>query len=258
MRALFASCLVLSLSLARPAAAFEWKDPATEAKVEALLQKMTLDEKLGQLQQVDAFQTGDKPSISAKLARRGLLGSTLGTGTPKQFNQLQRQALKARLHIPLLFAFDVIHGYRTIFPTPLAEASAFDPSLAERTAAAAADEAAAVGLKWTFAPMVDIARDPRWGRIVEGAGEDPRLGSELAAARVRGFQGTDPSALDRVLACAKHWVAYGAVEGGRDYAGAEVSEPTLRDVYFPPFKAALDAGVGTFMSAFNDLNGVPA
>lgn len=250
--------IAILLPLARPAAAFEWKDPAAEAKVDALLQKMTLDEKLGQLQQVDAFETGDKPSLSWKLARRGLLGSTLGTGSPKQFNELQRRAMKARLHIPLLFGFDVIHGYRTIFPTPLAEASAFDPSLAQRTAAAAAAEAAAVGLKWTFAPMVDVARDPRWGRVVEGAGEDPLLGSALAAARVRGFQGPDPSALDRVLACAKHWVAYGAVEGGRDYAGVEVSQPTLRDVYFPPFKAALDAGVGTFMSAFNDLNGVPA
>ena len=151
----------------------------------------------------------------------------------------------------------MIHGYRTIFPVPLGEAASWDPAAVERAAAVAAAESRAAGVHWTFAPMVDIARDARWGRIVEGAGEDPYLGSVMARARVRGFQGSDYSAPDRVIACAKHWVAYGAAEAGRDYNTTDVSEVTLREVYFPPFKAALDAGVGTFMSAFNDLNGVP-
>jgi beta-glucosidase len=164
---------------------------------------------------------------------------------------------ESRLHIPILFAFDVIHGYRTIFPVPLGEAASWDPAGAERATSIAAAEASAGGIRWTFAPMVDIARDPRWGRIVEGAGEDPYLGMAMAAARVRGFQGTNYGSPGKIAACAKHWVAYGAAEGGRDYNSAEVSERTLREIYFPPFKAALDAGVGTFMSAFNDLDGVP-
>ena len=160
--------------------------------------------------------------------------------------------------IPILFGFDVIHGYRTIFPIPLGEASSWDPAAVERAARIAAAEASAAGVRWAFAPMVDIARDPRWGRIAEGSGEDPYLGSAMARARVRGFQGDDYGAPDRVVACAKHWVAYGAAEGGREYNAADVSERTLRDVYFPPFRAALDAGVGTFMTALNTVDGVPA
>src|SRR5207237_1221049 len=151
-----------------------------------------------------------------------------------------------------------IHGYRTIFPIPLGEASSWDPAGVERASGIAAAEASAAGVRWTFAPMVDIARDPRWGRIAEGAGEDPYLGAAMARARVRGFQGADYSNPNRVVACAKHWVGYGAAEGGRDYNTTELSEITLRQVYFPPFKAARDAGAATFMSAFNDLNGVPA
>ena len=194
-----------------------------------------------------------------ELARKGLLGSTLNVRGAARVNELQRVAVEeSRLKIPLIFAFDVIHGYRTIFPIPLGESASWDPAAAERSAAVAAAEARAAGVAWTFAPMVDIARDARWGRIAEGAGEDPFLGAALARARVRGFQGHDYSAPDRVVACAKHWVAYGAAESGRDYNTTDVSERTLRSVYFPPFKAALDAGVGTFMSAFNDLNGVPA
>jgi beta-glucosidase len=174
-------------------------------------------------------------------------------------NELQRIALtESRLKIPLIFGFDVIHGYRTIFPIPLGEAASWDPATVERAASIAAAETRAAGVHWTFAPMVDIARDPRWGRITEGSGEDPYLGSLMARARVRGFQGTDYSANNKVVACAKHWVAYGAAEAGRDYNTTDVSETTLREVYFPPFKAAVEAGVGTFMSAFNDLNGVPA
>jgi len=230
-----------------------------EQRVNALLAQMTLEEKLGQLQQLDGEGNGNFRPEHLELIRKGLLGSTLNVRGAQRTNQVQRVAMnESRLKIPVLFGFDVIHGYRTIFPIPLAEASSWDPSLAERSAAVAAQEANNVGLRWTFAPMVDIARDPRWGRITEGAGEDPFLGAAFARARVRGFQGVDYSAPDKVLACAKHYVAYGAAEGGRDYNTTDLSENTLREIYFPPFKAAVDAGVGTLMSAFNAINGVPA
>jgi beta-glucosidase len=229
-----------------------------EAKINALVSKMTLEEKLGQLQQLDGHADGNYRPEHADMIRRGLLGSTLNVRGASRTNELQRIAVEqSRLKIPMLFAFDVIHGYRTVFPVPLGAASSWDPAAVERAASVAAAESAAAGVKWTFAPMVDIARDPRWGRIVEGAGEDTYLGAAMARAQVRGFQGSDYSAPDRVVACAKHWVAYGAAEGGRDYNTTDMSERVLREIYFPPFKAALDAGVGTFMSAFNDLNGVP-
>lgn len=229
-----------------------------ERRINALIARMTIAEKLGQLQQLDGEANGNYRPEHREMIREGRLGSTLNVRGAARTNELQRIAVKeSRLKIPALFAFDVIHGYRTIFPVPLGEASSWDAQAVERAAAVAAAETRAAGVHWTFAPMVDIARDARWGRIVEGAGEDPYLGSVLGAARVRGFQGTDYSAPDRVVACAKHWVAYGAAEAGRDYNTTEVSERTLREVYFPPFKAALEAGVGTFMSAFNDLNGVP-
>ena len=229
-----------------------------EKKIDALLARMTLEEKLGQLQQLDGEANGNYRPEHLKLVRDGLLGSTLNVRGAKRTNELQRVAMEeSRLKIPLLFGFDVIHGYRTIFPVPLAEAASWDPATVERAAAVAAKEAAAAGVRWTFAPMVDIARDPRWGRMVEGAGEDPYLCAAMARARVRGFQGEDYSAPDKIVACAKHWVGYGAAEGGRDYDTTDISEGRLREVYFPPFKAAVDAGVGTFMSAFNDLNGVP-
>ncbi len=231
----------------------------TERRIDALLARMTLEEKLGQLQQLDGEANGNYRPEHPDLIRKGLLGSTLNVRGAQKTNELQRIAVEeSRLKIPVLFGFDVIHGYRTVFPVPLGEVSSWDPAAVERAASIAAAEASAAGVRWTFAPMVDIARDPRWGRIVEGAGEDPYLGSVMARARVRGFQGRDYSAPDKVLACAKHWVAYGAAEGGRDYNTTDVSEITLRGVYFPPFKAAVDAGVGTFMSAFNDVNGVPA
>ena len=249
--------LLLAATLSPPLA-----QPArtnVEQRINALLAKMTLAEKLGQLQQLDGEANGNFRPEHLEMVRQGLLGSTLNVRGAQRTNQLQRIAVnESRLKIPLIFGFDVIHGYRTIFPTPLGEAASWDPAAAERSASIAAAEARAAGVHWTFAPMVDIARDPRWGRIVEGAGEDPYLGSVMARARVRGFQGNDYSAPDRVVACAKHWVAYGAAEAGRDYNTTEVSERTLREVYFPPFKAAVDAGVGTFMSAFNDLDGVPA
>ena len=230
-----------------------------EQRVNALLAQMTLEEKLGQLQQLDGEGNGNFRPEHLELIRKGLLGSTLNVRGAQRTNQVQRVAMnESRLKIPVLFGFDVIHGYRTIFPIPLGEAASWDPSLAERSTAVAAQEANNVGVRWTFAPMVDIARDPRWGRITEGAGEDPYLGAAFARARVRGFQGNDYSAPDKVLACAKHWVAYGAAEGGRDYNTTDLSENTLREIYFPPFKAAVDAGVGTLMSSFNAINGVPA
>jgi len=220
---------------------------------------MTLEEKLGQLQQLDGEANGNFRPEHLDLIRKGLLGSTLNVRGAQRTNELQRAAMnESRLKIPVLFGFDVIHGYRTIFPIPLGEAASFDPSLAERSAAVAAQEANNLGVRWTFAPMLDIARDPRWGRITEGAGEDPFVGAAFARARVRGFQGQDYGAPDKILACAKHWVAYGAAEGGRDYNTTDLSEQTLREIYFPPFKAAVDAGVGTLMSSFNAINGVPA
>ena len=250
---------VLSSLLFSTSATHSQRAPNVEQRVNALLAQMTLIEKLGQLQQLDGEANGNFRPEHLNLIRKGQLGSTLNVRGAQRTNQVQRVAMtESRLKIPVLFGFDVIHGYRTIFPIPLAEASSFDPALAERSAAVAAQEANNVGLRWTFAPMVDIARDPRWGRITEGAGEDPFLGAAFARARVRGFQGDDYGAADRVLACAKHWVAYGAAEGGRDYNTTDLSENTLREIYFPPFKAAVDAGVGTFMSSFNAINGVPA
>jgi beta-glucosidase len=230
----------------------------TEKKIDALLARMTLEEKLGQLQQLDGEANGNYRPEHVELIRKGLLGSTLNVRGAKRTNELQRVAMEeSRLKIPLIFGFDVIHGYRTIFPVPLGEASSWDQDAVERASAVAAAEAYAAGVRWTFAPMVDITRDPRWGRIVEGAGEDPFLGAAMARARVRGFQGSDYSAPGKVVACAKHWVGYGAAEAGRDYNTTDIPEVRLRELYFPPFKAAVDAGVGTFMSAFNDLNGVP-
>ncbi|HEX8180512.1 MAG TPA: glycoside hydrolase family 3 N-terminal domain-containing protein [Pyrinomonadaceae bacterium] len=261
-------CLLLTLvllSAAAPAAAQTPRRarsasaPNVERRINALLARMTLAEKLGQLQQLDGEANGNFRPEHVELVRKGLLGSTLNVRGVARTNELQRVAVnESRLRIPLLFGFDVIHGYRTIFPVPLGEASSWDAGAVERAAAIAAAEARAAGVHWTFAPMLDIARDPRWGRIVEGAGEDPYFGAVMGRARVRGFQGADYSAQDRVVACAKHWVAYGASEGGRDYNTTDVTERNLRELYFPPFKAAVDAGVGTFMSAFNDLDGVPS
>lgn len=232
--------------------------PACEARIEALLARMTLEEKLGQLQMLGGDAQGTCPEELFEQARAGRLGSTLNVRGAARVNALQRVAVQeSRLGIPILFAFDTIHGHRTVFPIPLGEAAAWDPEVARRSSEIAAREAASTGLKWTFAPMVDIARDARWGRVAEGAGEDPFLGAALARARVQGFQGEDPAHPDRVLACAKHWVAYGAAEAGRDYNSTDLSERTLREVHFPPFQAALQVGAGSVMSAFNDLNGIP-
>ena len=230
-----------------------------ERKINALLAQMTLEEKLGQLQQLDGHADGRYKDEHPDLVRRGLLGSTLNVRGVGQTNALQRIAVtESRLKIPLIFGFDVIHGYRTIFPIPLGESSSWD-----RAARRALGRHRGQGIARRGRPL-DFRADgghrarPALGENREGAGEDPFLGEELARARVRGFQGADYSANDRVVACAKHWVAYGAAEAGRDYNTTDMSEARLREVYLPPFKAALDAGVGTFMSAFNDLNGVPA
>jgi beta-glucosidase len=226
--------------------------------VDSLLARMTWAEKLGQLNLVPV-EANRVTLAQEDSVRQGLIGGFLNLTGADATEAIQRMAVSgSRLGIPLLLGLDVIHGYRTIFPMPLAEASTWDPGLVERSARAAAQEAAAAGVNWTFAPMVDIARDPRWGRIAEGSGEDPYLGSVLAAARVRGFQGPDLRSPDAVLATAKHFAAYGAAEGGRDYNTADVSERTLRETYLPPFRAAVRAGVGSIMSAFNEIAGVPS
>src|SRR5512136_1004426 len=227
-------------------------------RVDDLIRQMTLEEKIGQLTQIAgaSFLPGPKPE---DVIRKGGAGSVLWLNDSKQFNALQKIAVEeSPSKIPLLFALDVIHGYRTLFPVPLGMASSWDPSVSERAQAVAAKEARAAGLHWTFGPMLDIARDARWGRIVEGAGEDPYLGAAMAAAQVRGFQGDDLSDPERVLACAKHFAGYGYSEGGRDYDPVYLSETQLRNIVLPPFKAAVEAGVATFMSAYMDLNDVPA
>ncbi|MEX2088797.1 MAG: beta-glucosidase BglX [Bacteroidota bacterium] len=239
-------------------------DRLIERKVDSLLAIMTLEEKLGQLNQPSARGewSGLQKGISEEqkeMVRRGQVGSFLNCTGAQTLREIQRIAVEeSRLGIPLIFAYDVIHGYRTIFPIPLGEASTWSPGLIEQAARVAAREAAAAGLHWTFAPMVDIARDPRWGRIAEGSGEDPFLGSAMAVARVRGFQGSDFADAVSLLACAKHFAAYGGAEAGRDYNTVDMSERTLRMVYLRPFKAAVDAGVGSFMSAFNEIGGVPS
>ncbi len=227
-------------------------------RVKALLKKMTLEEKIGQLNQVGGADFSPGPAAEDQI-RKGGAGSVLWLNNTKKFNELQKIAIEeSPSGIPLLFALDVIHGYRTIFPVPLAMAASWDPNVPEKTQTIAAKEARAAGLHWTFGPMLDICRDPRWGRIVEGAGEDPYLGSAMAAAQVRGFQGNDFSDPERVLACAKHFAGYGYSDGGRDYDPVYLSESQLRNIVLPPFKAAKDAGVATFMSAYMDLNDVPA
>jgi beta-glucosidase len=237
-------------------------DPRLDARVESLLRSMTLEEKIGQLVQYSAGQAtgpGTGRTDYNDMIARGQIGALLNVVETPLINEYQRIAVeKSRLHIPLLFGLDVIHGFRTEFPIPLGMASTWEPSLVEKAARVAASEASATGIRWTFSPMVDIARDARWGRIQEGAGEDPYLGSLMAAAYVRGYQGPRLDAPDTMAACAKHFVGYGAAEGGRDYNSTEISEHTLRQFYLPPFHAAIDAGAATLMSAFNSLNGVPS
>jgi beta-glucosidase len=231
-------------------------------KVDSVLHLMTLEEKIGQMNQYngdwDATGPITKDGDKQNQIRKGMLGSMLNVTGVEHTRELQEIAMQSRLKIPLLFGQDIIHGYRTTFPIPLGEAASWDMTAIRRSARIAATESAAAGVHWTFAPMVDIARDPRWGRVMEGAGEDPWLGSQIARARVLGFQGNRLGDTDAIMACAKHFAAYGAAIGGRDYNSVDMSLRTLWEVYLPPFKAALDAGAATFMNSFNDLNGIPA
>ena len=251
---IFAVCMATTAALAQR--------KTIDQKVDSVLKLMTLEEKIGQLNQYNGDWAATGPITpdgdKQNQVRKGMLGSMLNVTGVDHTRQLQEMAMQSRMKIPLLFGQDIIHGYRTTFPIPLAEAASWDLPAIESSARIAATEAAAAGVHWTFAPMVDIARDPRWGRVMEGAGEDPFLGSMIAKARVKGFQGKGLGNTDAVMACAKHFAAYGAAVGGRDYNAVDMSERLLHEVYLPPFKAAAEAGVATFMNSFNDLNGVPA
>src|SRR5262245_16421940 len=230
MKVTIAACLAIMIALLDlpvPVSASKTsrrRSPSIDRRVDELLSQMTIEEKVGQLNQLFYFSQFMKPEMVEPGIREGKIGSLLFVTDPAIINRFQKVAMEnSRLKIPLLFGFDVIHGFRTIFPVPLAMASSWDPALVEQVQGVAASEARAVGIRWTFAPMLDIARDPRWGRIVEGAGEDPFLGSRIAAAQVRGFQGPDPSSPGRLLACMKHFAGYGAAVGGRDYDAAYIS-----------------------------------
>ncbi len=231
-------------------------------RVDSVLLLMTLEEKIGQLNQYNDDWTATGPvtvdSDKAKQISNGQVGSLLNCLGAERTRSWQEKAMQSRMKIPLLFGQDVIHGYKTTFPIPLAEACSWDMDAIKLSAQVAANEASAGGIHWTFAPMVDIARDPRWGRVMEGAGEDPYLGSLIAKARVQGFQDEKLGGINSVMACAKHFAAYGAAIGGRDYNSVDMSDRLLWETYLPPFKAAVDAGVATFMNSFNDINGVPA
>ncbi|MFV0593997.1 MAG: beta-glucosidase BglX [Draconibacterium sp.] len=233
-----------------------------DSKIKQLISRMTLQEKIGQLNQYSADWNTTGPVIegSSKIEdiKQGKVGSMLNVKGVEYTRKFQEAALQSRLKIPLLFGLDVIHGYRVTFPIPLAEAASWDLEAIEKSARVAATEAAAAGVHWTFAPMVDISTDPRWGRVMEGAGEDTYLGAKIAYARVKGFQGNGIGNTDAIMACAKHFIGYGEAIGGRDYNSVDMSLRKLWETHLPPFKAALDAGVATFMNSFNDLNGVPA
>lgn len=237
-------------------------DPEMDQFIDALMAQMTLDEKIGQLTLLTSNWESTGPSLREGYKEdvaAGRVGAIFNAYTSKYTRELQDLAVEGtRLKIPLLFGYDVIHGHRTIFPISLGEAASWDMEAIEKSARVSAQEASSEGIHWTFSPMVDIARDPRWGRISEGAGEDVYLGSEVAKARVRGYQGTDLRATDTILATAKHFAAYGGAQAGRDYHTVDISERTLLDVHLPPFKAALDAGVATFMTSFNEVDGIPA
>lgn len=234
-----------------------------DQKVAELLSKMTLEEKVGQMVQYSGFEyaTGPQQSNSAAVLeeiKKGKVGSMLNVAGSEETRAFQKLAMQSRLKIPLLFGQDVIHGYRTTFPVNIGQAASWDLGMIEKSERIAATEASAYGIHWTFAPMVDIARDPRWGRVMEGSGEDTYLGTKIGLARIKGFQGRGLGSLDAVMACAKHFAAYGAAVGGRDYNSVDMSLRQLNETYLPPFKAAAEAGVATFMNSFNDINGIPA
>ncbi|MEM8583311.1 MAG: glycoside hydrolase family 3 N-terminal domain-containing protein, partial [Bacteroidota bacterium] len=254
--------LVITTTLSAQSLIPSWYDPADDGRIDSVLALMTLEEKVGQMTLFTSDWAVTGPTLREGYRediKAGKVGAIFNAHTAEYNRELQRMAVEeTRLGIPLIFGYDVIHGYRTIFPVPLGEAASWNLEAAEESARIAAVEAASAGLHWTFAPMVDIARDPRWGRIMEGAGEDVFLGSEMASARVRGFQGKDLSDPFTVIACAKHFAAYGAAQAGRDYHTVDISDRVLREIYLPPFKAALDAGVASYMTSFNEVDGVPA
>jgi beta-glucosidase len=254
--------LLLVLTFTTPFLSVNAQQKTIDQRVDSLLRLMTLEEKIGQMNQYNDDWTATGPvtidSDKAKQIKSGQVGSLLNCVGVERTRNWQAVAMQSRLKIPLLFGQDVIHGYKTTFPIPLAEACSWDLDAMKLSARIAATEASASGVHWTFAPMVDIARDPRWGRVMEGAGEDPYLGSLIAKARVEGFQGNKPGEVNSLMACAKHYAAYGAAIGGRDYNSVDMSDHLLWEIYLPPFKAAAEAGVATFMNSFNDLNGVPA
>ena len=261
----FATSLVLGLAIATASGAGAQtapppSDATVDARVDALLGQMTPEEKAGQLSQY--FYFTQSPRLATAIERQmaaGQVGAVLFTTDPRLVNRAQRIAIEqSRLKIPLLFGFDVVHGFRTIFPAPIGMAASWDPALVERSQAIAAREARAAGMHWAFGPMVDITLDPRWGRVFEGAGEDPFLGAAMAAAQVRGFQGPYIGAPGHIIAGPKHFAGYGAAMGGRDYDEAEISDSQLHNLYLPPFKAAVEAGAGNIMAAYMALNGVPA
>lgn len=252
---IISACLLL-LPLVSCTQVQEKGDAAIEQKVKSLLSKMTLEEKLGQMNQISSY--GNIEDMSG-LIKKGEVGSILNEVEPIRINALQRVAIEeSRLGIPLLMARDVIHGFKTIFPIPLGQAASFNPQVAEDGARVAAIEASSVGIRWTFAPMIDIARDPRWGRIAEGCGEDTYLTTVMGVAMVKGYQGDSLNSPTSIAACPKHFVGYGAAEGGKDYSSTFIPERRLRDVYLPPFEAAAAAGAATFMTSFNDNDGVPS
>ncbi|HSP88183.1 MAG TPA: glycoside hydrolase family 3 N-terminal domain-containing protein [Ignavibacteriaceae bacterium] len=251
-------CLIIKPTFSQPLS-----EEQISIKVDSVLSLMTLDEKIGQLNQL-SYGSGWGPTVKVQVSseyeemiKQGKIGSFLNATGAELTYELQKIAVtESRLKIPLIFGLDVIHGFRTTFPVPIAQASSWEPLLAEMSARYQSLEASSAGIHWTFAPMIDIARDPRWGRIVEGSGEDTYLGSLMSAAYVRGYQGDLSS--DNIIACAKHFAAYGNAEGGRDYNTVDISERTLRDIFLPPFKAAVDAGAETFMASFNEINGIPS
>jgi beta-glucosidase len=253
--------IIMSMVLATSLFGFS-QTTTIDARIASLLKKMTLEEKIGQLNQYSGDNTITGPLTinpnKQEEIKSGKIGSMLNIIGSQYTRQYQELAMQSRLKIPLLFGLDVIHGYKTTFPLPLAEAASWDLKAMELSARIAATEAAASGIHWTFAPMVDISRDPRWGRVMEGAGEDTYLGSKIAYARVKGFQGVQLGDLNSVMACVKHFAAYGAAVGGRDYNSVDMSSRMLWETYLPPFKAAVDAGAATFMNSFNDINGIPA
>ncbi|MCC8188230.1 MAG: glycosyl hydrolase, partial [Bacteroides sp.] len=256
MKVLYTALTLLLLTSTACSSAKKGGDKALESKVESLLSKMTLEEKIGQMNQISSYGNIEDMGV---LIKRGEVGSILNEVDPVRVNALQRVAVEeSRLGIPLLIARDVIHGFKTIFPIPLGQAASFNPGVAQEGARISAIEASAAGIRWTFAPMIDIARDPRWGRIAEGCGEDPYLTSVMGVAMVRGYQGESLSDPTSIAACPKHFVGYGAAEGGRDYNSTFIPERQLRNVYLPPFEAAAKAGAATYMTSFNDNDGVPS